>query len=211
MHKTDIEQIYPQVEKNGYCDKLPLSEEEKIRSIKKYFRDIMVTLGLDLEDESLRDTPERVAKMFVCESFKGLEMKNFPQINLFENTYRYHQPVVEKNISVNSYCEHHFVPIIGKAHVAYIPGEKIIGLSKINRIVDFFARKPQVQEKLTIEIAECLRDLLNTDDIAIVIEAQHLCVSSRGINDTNSSTETSDFGGIFKLAENRNAFLCSLR
>lgn len=210
LYKLNMDQTRPQVEKNGQAVKLPLSEADKIKAIKKAFQDIMEALGLDMDDDSLKDTPERVAKMFVQESFKGLDKKNFPEMNFFENKFNYHQLLIEKNITVNSYCEHHFVPIIGKAHVGYIPKEKIIGLSKINRLVDFFARKPQVQEKLTMEIAESLMKLLDTADIAIVIEAQHLCVCSRGINDTNSLTETSYFGGVFQNVEKQNIFLSSV-
>lgn len=204
-------QIQPKLGSNGHAVKLILNDEEKIRAIKKSFRDIMECLGLDMEDDSLRGTPERVAKMFVKEAFKGLDRRNFPEINFFENKYNYQQVLIEKNIKVNSYCEHHFVPILGKAHVGYIPKERIIGLSKINRLVDFFSHKPQVQEKLTMEIAESLAEILETEDIAIVIEAQHLCVSSRGIRDVDSLTETSFFGGAFQNAETQNTFLSALK
>jgi GTP cyclohydrolase IA len=187
-----------------------LNDEAKIEEIRYHFECIMKVMGLDLENDSLRDTPERVAKMYVNEIFSGLNPKNYPKINVFENTYGYKEMLIEKNITFYSNCEHHFVPIIGKAHVAYFPGEKVIGLSKINRLVQYFAKRPQVQERLTIEIANGLKSALNIEDVAVYIQADHLCVSSRGINDTNSSTSTSHFGGRFLQAEFRQEFLSKI-
>lgn len=174
-----------------------LSESEKIVQISRHFEHIMDILGLDLTDDSLRDTPQRVAKMFVRETFSGLNPANKPEVTLFENKYKYNQMVVEKNISLYSTCEHHFVPIIGKAHVAYISTGKIIGLSKLNRIVNYFSKRPQVQERLTIDIAQELQDILKTESVAVIIEADHLCVQSRGIRDTSSSTVTAQYYGKF--------------
>lgn len=174
-----------------------LSENEKIRLIARHFESIMTVLGLDLSDDSLKDTPQRVAKMFVRETFAGLNPANKPDITLFENRYRYNQMIVEKNISLYSTCEHHFVPIIGKAHVAYISSGKIIGLSKLNRIVNYYAKRPQVQERLTIDIATDLQEALQTESVAVIIEADHLCVQSRGIRDTSSSTVTAQYFGKF--------------
>ena len=187
-----------------------LSDPEKIEAIQYHFECIMKTLGLDLTNDSLQKTPERVARMFVKEIFSGLDPRNYPEISLFENSYGYDQMLIEKNITFYSHCEHHFVPIIGRAHVAYFPGKKVIGLSKINRIVQYFAKRPQVQERLTIEIAEDLKSALQTVDVAVHIEADHLCVSSRGIHDTNSATITSHFGGRFEKMEYRQEFLSKL-
>jgi GTP cyclohydrolase IA len=178
-------------------DAFEINDETKIKMITHHFREIMNTLGLDLSDDSLKGTPERVAKMYVKEIFSGLNPQNYPDIKLFENKYRYNQMLVEKNITLFSNCEHHFVPIIGKAHVAYISSGKVIGLSKLNRIVQYYSKRPQVQERLTIQIANELRSVLETDDVAVVIDAVHLCVSSRGVNDTNSSTVTADYSGKF--------------
>lgn len=174
-----------------------LNEEEKIQRIAARFRDIMLTLGLDLTDESLRDTPMRVAKMYVREIFSGLNPANKPSPTLFDNAYRYNQMLVERDIKVQSTCEHHFVPILGHAHVAYIAKGKVIGLSKLNRIVDHFARRPQVQERLTVQIAEELKRVLDTEDVAVIIDAEHLCVKARGIRDEHSSTLTSSYHGKF--------------
>lgn len=184
-----------------------LPVEEKIRIIEGHFREIMNALGLDLDDDSLKGTPERVAKMYVKEIFSGLDPENKPGIKLFENKYRYRQMLVEKNITLYSNCEHHFVPIIGKAHVGYISNGKVIGLSKLNRMVQYFSRRPQVQERLTVQIANELRNILETDDVAVVIEAVHLCVSSRGIKDSNSSTITSEYSGAFREQATRAEFL----
>ena len=184
-----------------------MEDDEKIKIISRHFREIMHTLGLDLMDDSLKGTPGRVAKMYVKEIFKGLDPKNKPKISLFENKYQYNEMLVEKNITFHSNCEHHFVPIVGKAHVAYISSGKVIGLSKINRIVQYFAQRPQVQERLTIQIANELKSILETEDVAIMIDANHMCVSSRGIKDQTSSTVTSEYGGVFADAEKRNEFL----
>jgi GTP cyclohydrolase I len=189
------------------ADAFELSDKEKIKRIAANFREIMETLGLDLTDDSLRGTPERVAKMYVQEIFKGLDPRNKPKVALFDNKYKYNQMLVEKNITLYSNCEHHFVPIIGKAHVAYISSGKIIGLSKLNRIVQYFAQRPQVQERLTIQIADELRSILGTKDVAVVIDAEHLCVSSRGIMDVSSSTVTAEYSGKFLDEGIKNEFL----
>jgi GTP cyclohydrolase IA len=181
----------------------PLSNKEKIETISYHFKEIMLALGLDLNDDSLKATPGRVAKMYVEEIFSGLNEANKPDITLFENKYRYNEMVVEKNITLYSCCEHHFVPIAGKAHVAYISSGKVIGLSKINRLVQYYARRPQVQERLTVQIAQGLQKALQTEDVAVVIDAVHFCVASRGIKDTASSTITSHFSGRFLDAATR--------
>ncbi|MEZ4799582.1 MAG: GTP cyclohydrolase I FolE [Flavobacteriales bacterium] len=178
-------------------DAFDLSDEKKIEIISEKFRDIMETLGLDLNDDSLSGTPHRVAKMYVKEIFKGLDPKNKPDVKLFDNKYQYKEMLVEKNITFYSNCEHHFVPIIGKAHVAYISSGKVIGLSKLNRIVHYFAQRPQVQERLTVQIANELKKILDTEDVAVIIDAEHLCVSSRGVQDISSSTTTSSYSGKF--------------
>ncbi|MFW5645111.1 MAG: GTP cyclohydrolase I FolE [Bacteroidota bacterium] len=184
-----------------------LTDKEKMDRISHHFRKIMETLGLDLTDDSLNGTPNRVAKMFVKEIFHGLDPKNKPATTLFENKFNYKEMLVEKDIKVHSYCEHHFVPIIGKAHVAYISNGKVIGLSKINRIVDYFSRRPQVQERLTIQIAEELKKVLQTEDVAVVIDSAHMCVITRGVQDVNSTTITSSYNGRFKDPEVKNEFL----
>ena len=186
--------------------KIP-DDETKIKLIRDHFKQIMILLGLDINDDSLRGTPERVAKMYVKEIFSGLNIENKPRITLFENNYNYNGMLVEKNITIYTYCEHHFVPIIGKAHVAYYSSGKVIGLSKINRIVEYFCKRPQVQERLTNQIAEELKEVLQTEDVAVVIDAIHFCVASRGVRDTNSSTITSFYGGEFSLPEVKNEFL----
>ncbi|MFK2819233.1 GTP cyclohydrolase I FolE [Flavobacteriaceae sp. LMIT009] len=178
-----------------------LTNKEKKEKIAILFEEIMDTLGLDLTDDSLRGTPERVAKMYVDEIFSGLDPKNKPKVALFENKYQYNQMLVEKDITFYSNCEHHFVPIIGKAHIAYVSSGKVIGLSKLNRIVQYYAQRPQVQERLTNQIAMELKNLLDTEDIAVVIDAKHLCVSSRGIKDDTSRTVTTYYGGIFNSAQ----------
>jgi GTP cyclohydrolase I len=182
------------------------TDAEKIDLIEEHFRQIMHIMGLDLSDDSLQGTPRRVAKMYIKEIFQGLNPENKPKVALFDNKYQYDQMLVEKNITFYSNCEHHFVPIIGKAHVAYISNGKVIGLSKINRIVNYFAKRPQVQERMTVQIAEELKQILETEDVAVVIDAVHLCVSSRGVQDTSSSTVTSSFGGRFKEDEVRKEF-----
>lgn len=178
-----------------------ISDEEKKERIAFHFTEIMDTLGLDLNDDSLKGTPERVAKMYIEEIFSGLDPKNKPKIALFENKYQYEQMLVEKNISFYSNCEHHFVPIIGKAHIAYISSGKVIGLSKLNRVVQYFAKRPQVQERLTNQIARELQKVLKTEDVAVIIDAKHLCVSSRGIKDDTSTTVTAYYGGVFNTHE----------
>lgn len=188
-------------------DAFELSDDEKIDRIAMHFAEIMDLLGLDRNDDSLSGTPKRVAKMYVKEIFSGLNPKNFPDIKLFDNKYNYQQMLVEKNILFYSNCEHHFVPIIGKAHVAYISSGKVIGLSKINRIVQHFAKRPQVQERLTVQIAEAMKKVMETEDVAVIIDATHLCVSSRGVKDVNSSTVTSYFSGQFEKEDKRNEFL----
>lgn len=179
-------------------DAFDLSDNEKIQIISRHFKSIMETLGLDLNDESLNGTPDRVAKMFVKEIFSGLNPDNRPIARKFDNKYDYGDMVVEKNIQVTSFCEHHFLPFIGKAHVAYISNGTVIGLSKINRIVDYYARRPQVQERLTLQIADELQRAMDTEDVAVYIDSKHLCVSTRGIKDTASSTVTVDYRGVFK-------------
>ena len=188
-------------------DAFLLSDEEKIAQIEDKFRDIMNIMGMDLTDDSLQGTPHRVAKMYIKEIFSGLNPANKPAVKLFENKYQYKEMLVERNITFYSNCEHHFVPIIGKAHVAYISGGKVIGLSKLNRIVQFFAKRPQVQERLTIQIAEELKRVMETEDVAVLIDAVHLCVSSRGVQDFNSSTVTSSYSGAFNNEATRNEFL----
>ncbi|NCT10793.1 MAG: GTP cyclohydrolase I FolE [Flavobacteriia bacterium] len=178
-----------------------ISDTEKKEKISVLFAEIMSVMGLDLTDDSLKGTPERVAKMYIDEIFSGLNPANKPKVALFDNKYQYNQMLVEKNITFYSNCEHHFVPIIGKAHVAYISSGKVIGLSKLNRIVQYYAKRPQVQERLTNQIAEELKTALQTENIAVIIDAKHLCVSSRGIKDETSSTVTSYFGGAFNTPE----------
>ena len=192
-----------------YQAELPkqLSLEEKIRIISSHFSAILQTLGLDINDDSLKGTPGRVAKMFVKEIFSGLNPENKPRITLFSNKYRYNQMLIEKDITLFSYCEHHFVPIIGKVHLAYIPNGKVIGLSKLNRLVQYYSKRPQVQERLTNQIAEGLKEALNTEDVAVLIDATHLCVSSRGIKDVTSSTVTAEYSGKFLEEGVKNEFL----
>jgi GTP cyclohydrolase I len=188
-------------------DAFDLSDNEKIEIIKEHFEKIMETLGLDLTDDSLRGTPQRVAKMYVKEIFQGLNPKNRPEARTFSNGYDYSDMVIEKNIQVTSFCEHHFLPFIGKAHVAYISKGKVIGLSKINRLVDYFSRRPQVQERLTLQIADALATAMETDDVAVFIDSKHLCVSTRGIKDQSSSTITSEFRGAFKEKDVQQKFI----
>lgn len=188
-------------------DAFDKTDDEKMAIIELKFREIMDALGLDLTDDSLNGTPHRVAKMFVKEIFNGLNPENKPKISVFENKFSYGEMLVERNINLNSTCEHHFLPIVGKAHVAYVASGQVIGLSKINRIVDYFARRPQVQERLTVQIASELKKILKTEDVAVVIDAKHMCVSSRGIEDESSSTVTAEYGGVFKQTERRDEFL----
>jgi GTP cyclohydrolase I len=189
------------------ADAFDKSDEEKIEIISDHFRQIMETLGLDLTDDSLSGTPRRVAKMFVKERFRGLNEENYPSISLFENTYQYNKMLVEKNITVKTTCEHHFLPITGRAHVGYISSGKVIGLSKINRIVDHYARRPQVQERMTRQVLEDLKASLDTEDVIIIVEAKHHCVSSRGIQDDHSSTVTIEYSGKFINHSRRNEFI----
>lgn len=188
-------------------DAFELSASEKIEHIKTDVEHILETLGLDLNDDSLKGTPNRVAKMFVKELFGGLDPKNKPSASTFDNKYKYGEMLVEKNITMYSTCEHHLLPIVGKAHIAYISNGSVVGLSKMNRIVDYFAKRPQVQERLTIQVVRELQNVLGTKDVACVIDAKHLCVNSRGIKDIESSTVTSEFGGKFKEKETRREFL----
>lgn len=188
-------------------DAFSLSDSEKIESIKADVTNILETLGLDLTDDSLKGTPNRVAKMFVNEIFGGLHPDKKPSASTFDNKYKYGEMLVEKNITVYSTCEHHLLPIVGKAHVAYISNGTVVGLSKMNRIVDYYAKRPQVQERLTIQIVKELQEVLGTEDVACVVDAKHLCVNSRGIRDIASSTVTSEFGGQFKSKETRREFL----
>lgn len=192
-------------------DAFDLSDDQKIASIKKDVANILHTLGIDMTDDSLKGTPNRVAKMFVNELFGGLNPAKKPTPSTFENNYKYNEMLVEKNITVYSTCEHHLLPIIGRAHVAYISNGRVIGLSKMNRIVDYYAKRPQVQERLTMQIVQELQIALGTEDVACVIDAKHLCVNSRGIRDIESSTVTSEFGGKFKQERERREFLSYLK
>ena len=189
------------------ADAFEKDDDLKIELIEKHFREIMHVLGMDLSDDSLKGTPHRVAKMYVKEVFSGLNPSGKPTTKLFDNKYNYDQMLVEKDITFYSHCEHHFVPIFGKAHVAYFSSGKVIGLSKINRIVQYFSKRPQVQERLTVQIAEELKKLLNTEDVAVVMDAKHMCVSSRGVGDTNSQTGTAHFSGKFNDQAVRSEFL----
>lgn len=202
--------LSPNVDTPLRDDASELTKKEKIEKIAELFGEIMWTLGLDLTDDSLKGTPLRVAKMYVNEAFSGLDIESKPAISLFNNQYGYDQMLVEKNITLYSHCEHHFVPIIGKVHVAYIPRQKVIGLSKINRLVQFYANRPQVQERLTVQIANELKVALGHDDVAVWIEADHLCVASRGIKDTNSRTVTESYSGAFKDENVQQKFLAHI-
>jgi GTP cyclohydrolase I len=188
-------------------DAFEMDDDLKMELIAEHFKEIMQILGLDLTDDSLQGSPKRVAKMYVQEVFSGLNPKNKPKVRLFENKYKYDQMLVEKDITFYSHCEHHFVPIYGKAHVAYFSSGKVIGLSKINRIVQYYAKRPQVQERLTMQIANELKDILMTDDVAVVLDATHMCVSSRGVSDTNSMTGTAFFDGKFRDQNIKTEFL----
>ena len=201
------EHLYTSIETPLREDAFALSDDMKIEKIEHHFRAIMETLGLDLTDDSLKGTPYRVAKMYVKEIFEGLNPANKPKIALFANKYGFHDMLVEKNINFYSNCEHHFVPIFGKVHVAYIPEKKVIGLSKINRVVQHFAKRPQVQERLTIQIGRELSKILETENIAVIVDAKHLCVSSRGIKDESSATVTCYYGGAFEETAKKEEFL----
>ena len=191
-------------------DAFEMGDDEKIALISYHFEQIMNTLGLDLSDDSLSGTPLRVAKMYVKEVFSGLNPANKPDIALFNNSYQYNQLLIEKNITFFSNCEHHFVPIYGKVHVAYISNGTVIGLSKLNRIVQYFAKRPQVQERLTMQIGNEIKELLKTDDVAVYVDAKHMCVSSRGVQDVNSTTITSFYSGRFEESQVKNEFLLSI-
>jgi GTP cyclohydrolase I len=187
-------------------DAFDKSDADKMQTIEKHFHIIMEEMGLDMTDDSLQGTPHRVAKMFIQEIFSGLNPANKPKISVFDNSYNYDKMLVEANISFNSTCEHHFLPIVGKAHIGYVSSGKVIGLSKLNRIVDYYSRRPQVQERLIMQIYNELKTVLETDNVIVVMEATHLCVSSRGIKDESSYTSTIQYGGIFNEKENRNDF-----
>ena len=199
--------LYTSLETPMVADAFSKSDSEKKEIIAFHFTEIMKALDLDLSDDSLKGTPERVAKMYIEEIFSGLNPKNKPKMALFENKYQYNQMLVEKNITFYSNCEHHFVPIFGKAHVAYISSGKVIGLSKLNRIVQYYAKRPQVQERLTMQIAEDLKIALETEDVAVIIDAKHLCVSSRGVQDDSSATVTTSFNGAFNTPQKINELL----
>jgi GTP cyclohydrolase I len=188
-------------------DAFDLSDDEKIEGIESHFKEIMLILGLDLNDDSLKGTPYRVAKMYVKEMCSGLNPSNKPIASLFENKYEYDKMIIEKNITFHSNCEHHFLPIIGKAHIGYISSGKVIGLSKMHRIVNYFSKRPQVQERMTVQIFNELKSVLQTDDVGLIIDADHLCVSSRGIKDITSSTVTVEAEGKFKDDNQWNKFL----
>ena len=207
-HEIGDDHLFTGLETPMKKDAFKLSDGDKKKKIAVLFEEIMDVLGLDLSDDSLKGTPERVAKMYIDEIFSGLNPKNKPKVALFDNKYQYNQMLVEKDITFYSNCEHHFVPIIGKAHISYISSGKVIGLSKLNRIVQYYAKRPQVQERLTNQIAEELKGILGTEDVAVIIDAKHLCVSSRGIKDDTSATVTAYYGGTFntsaKIAELQN-------
>lgn len=193
------------------ADAFALSDQEKMDRIEDHFRQIMDTMGMDLTDDSLQGTPRRVAKMFVQEIFSGLNPANKPSISLFDNKFAYRQMLVERDIKLHSFCEHHFLPIYGKVHIAYMANGSVIGLSKLNRIVEFFARRPQVQERLTRQIAEELKKVLKTEDVAVYVDAKHMCVQSRGVEHEGSSTVTSEYGGKFLKDTVRAEFLQAIR
>lgn len=201
------EHIMTSIETPMRADAFDKSDDEKVALIESHFRSIMEIMGLDLTDDSLKGTPKRVAKMYVKEIFSGLNPANKPSIALFDNKYQYNQMLVEKDITFFSNCEHHFVPIFGKAHIAYKSNGRVIGLSKLNRIVQYFAKRPQVQERLTMQIGKELQEILGTDDVAVLIDAKHLCVSSRGVQDVNSATVTAFYGGAFEEVATRDEFL----
>jgi GTP cyclohydrolase IA len=199
--------IYTSIDTPMRPDAFERSDEEKMKNIEFHFTKIMHELGLDLSDDSLQGTPHRVAKMFVKEIFLGLDPKNKPKMSVFENKYDYNKVLIEKNITFSSFCEHHFLPFVGKAHVGYISSGRVIGLSKLNRIVDYFARRPQVQERLTVQIMNELQEVLDTKDVIVILNADHMCVSTRGIKDHASSTTTLEYDGKFKNIETRKEFL----
>lgn len=220
LYSTEDEVLIDEIGDEHICTSLDtplredaflLSDDEKIAKIAHHFKEIMLTLGLDLTDDSLKGTPKRVAKMYVQEVFSGLNPANKPRIAMFENKYEYNEMLVEKDITLYSYCEHHFVPIIGKVHVAYISNGKVIGLSKINRLVQYYAKRPQVQERLISQIAAGIKEAVGSEDVAVVIDAVHLCVSSRGVQDTSSSTITTHYSGRFQEEDVKKEFLSLLK
>ena len=188
-------------------DAFKISDAKKIQIIEEKVADILFALGMDMTDDSLKGTPKRVAKMYVNEIFRGLNPKNKPRASTFDNKYKYGEVLVEKNITLYSTCEHHLLPIVGKAHIAYISNGNVVGLSKMNRIVQYYAQRPQVQERLTLQIVKELQEVLGTDNVACVIDAKHLCVNQRGIKDVSSSTVTSEYGGVFKNQDKKQEFL----
>jgi len=200
---------FDQISQSPYIEN-NFSDNQKIEIISHHFEKILETLGLDLTDDSLTETPHRYAKMLVQELFSGLKKENFPKITTQENKFQYNQMLVEANIEIKSICEHHFVPILGYCHIAYFPGDKIIGLSKLNRVAQYFARRPQVQERMTKQIRECLSQILETENIAVVIDAVHVCVRMRGIQDSAALTRSSDFGGLFLKSDVRSEFLSTI-
>jgi GTP cyclohydrolase I len=216
MNKNDNNQQMIDLETEYYesvfdtplrADAFELDDETKMELIEKHFKGIMNVLGLDLENDSLKDTPKRVAKMYVKEIFSGLNPANKPSPTLFTNPFSYKQMLVERNIGVYSNCEHHFVPIVGKAHVAYFSNGQVIGLSKLNRIVQYYSQRPQIQERLTMQIAHAIKEAIGTEDVAVIVDAHHHCVSSRGIRDVNSTTLTAEYSGLFLEADVKNEFL----
>lgn len=216
MNKKEFElmgdqHISSNIETPLRSDAFETSDEEKIKKIQHYFEKIMYELGLDLTDDSLHGTPYRVAKMYVKELFYGLNPKNKPKLSTFKNKYGYKKMLVEQNISIDSSCEHHFLPIVGHADIAYIPNDKVIGLSKINRLVDYYSHRPQVQERISLQILKDLQKSLETDDVIVMITAKHLCVSSRGIKDKSSYTTTIEYGGTFNQIDKRNEFFSCLK
>lgn len=203
LHEDDNELDFHHTNTPMRDDAFVLSDDEKIKRIEEHFKGIMETLGLDLNDDSLKGTPHRVAKMYVKESFWGLNPNNKPPVSHFKNKFRYNEMLLEKDIHFYTNCEHHFVPFFGTAHIAYIPNGKVIGLSKLNRIVEYFAKRPQVQERMTMQIANELKHILGTDNVAVILNAKHLCVASRGIKDNSSHTTTAEYGGRFNDDETR--------
>ena len=203
--------IMTNIETPLVSDAFVKTDEEKIKEIEIYFKGIMKTLGLDLSDDSLKGTPHRFAKMYVKELFSGLNPKNKPSTSVFENKYEYNKILIEKNITFSSACEHHFLPIVGTAHVGYVSSGKVIGISKINRIVEYYGKRPQVQERMTIQVYNELKKTLESDDVIVVVDAEHLCISTRGIKDRTSSTVTMEYGGVFNEPTKRDEFLRLLK
>jgi GTP cyclohydrolase IA len=204
-----LEKIMNQIPRSPFKDS-GLSEDDKLKRIAHHFSKILETLGLELEDDSIQKTPDRYAKMLVKELFWGLRTERFPAITTQSNKFKYQEMLIEAKIEIQSVCEHHFIPILGQCHIAYFPDDKVIGLSKLNRIAQYFARRPQVQERMTKQIRECLVQILDTDNVAVVIDCLHLCVRMRGVQDSNSLTRTSDYGGQFLEHSTRQEFLSSI-